>query len=177
MADEKSALKGVWTIIVENHETGESYEHESGNLVVDLGRENILKELFGIAGGLDFLYLGVGNGSTAAAETQTALVSEITLASSPAGSLADRVNLTDTSGGAIDAGDIQSDATVSPYRKKIVLQGIYGTTDNNGTTFREFAVFSSDTFGAGTMLNRFVLGSDIAKTSAISVTVQITFRA
>jgi hypothetical protein len=173
MADERAVLKGIWEVIVENHETGEKTVVEDGNIVVNLGRENILKEIFGIVG-LDFLYLNVGSGSTAATAADTSLVTETTNLNG--GSLTTRINLTDASGGVIDAPDVVPDVTLPPYTRKIVVQGILATTDNNGTIVREIAIFSSDTFGAGTMLNRFVLGADISKTSAISITINITLR-
>lgn len=176
MSDEVGFLKGTWKVTVRDAEGNLVGDEEHGNIVVDLGRVETIKDIFGVGAISGFLYLGVGSGSVAAAATDTTLGSEITLVSVPPGSLADRVNLTDSTGNPIDGTDVVADATVPPYRQKIVVQGVYATTDNNGTTFQEFGIFSSDTFGAGTMLNRFVLGSPISKTSSISVTVQITIR-
>jgi len=161
---------GVWVVTVRDRQERIVRREVCHNIITDLGRESILKQWAGIAGGLNFIYLGVGDGTTAAAATQTALVNELT-------GNADRIYVTDKSGGSLDSGDIETDTGTPPYRRKIILRGVYGLSDgNNGQDMQEFGLFSSDTFASGTMGNRFVLGSPIPKTSSISVTIETTIR-
>lgn len=176
MPENNFDITATWNVLVHDAEGNLLHSEERHNLIVDGGRSETLADVVGVGAISSFKFLGVGSSNTAAAETQTTLVAETTNVSSPAGSLTVRATCTDSTGGVLDIGDVASDATVPPYRKKIILQSIFATGDNNGTTMYEFGLFSSATFGAGTMFNRFVLGSSIAKTSSISVTVNITIR-
>lgn len=164
--------KGIWRVTVRDIWENILEVHEQENVITDLGRASILKQWVGVAGS-SFIYLGVGDGSTAAASTDTQLDNELT-------GNASRITTTDDTGGAFDAGDVISDLTVPPYTMKVVIRGVFGLSDgNNGQNFREFALFDNATHTppTGLMGNRFVLASNIAKTGSISVTCDITLRA
>lgn len=168
---ENLLLKADWNVKVHHIHDGLIYEETKENIVVRLARVDLLKHVFNLGSPINtgFLYMGAGSGSTAAAVTQSALVTELT-------GNANRITVTNTAGAALSASDIVQE-TSSSYDQKIIVQAAYPTGDgNNGSTFYEFGLFSSATFAAGTMWNRFVLGASIAKTNLIAITLQVSIR-
>ena len=168
---ENEVMEGDWLVTGYDHEKDKVvYEQHKHNLIVRDGRKNVLRQTFNldtpITGG--FKFLGTGTGTTAAAVTQTALVTELIGAPN-------RLTCTNTAGAALSDTDIVQETSGS-FDQKIVLQGIYGTGDNNASTLAEYGLFSQAATGGGILFSRFVPATGIAKTSSISVTVQITIR-
>lgn len=158
------------------------YEVLDHNLVVNSGRVHALARIVGMTAGLSFPYLGVGsdNGTILAlANTNLTLGNELIANAS-------RITCTDTVGNPLSSdplSTIVADSSVSPYQEKIVIQGVYGTSDaNNGSTFAEYGLFSTATLPStgsgtsGTMYNRFLPASSFVKSSSLAVTIQLTLR-
>lgn len=164
-------LYADWTIIAHDLDGNEVYREEKTNLILRAARKDVLRFLFNVGSPVTtgYLYLGVGSGSAAAAVTQTALVAELV-------GNANRLSVTDTSGGSVDDTDI-TQSTSGGFDQLITVQAVYPTGDgNNGSNFREYGLFSSATFAMGQLLNRFVSASDIAKSSSLAITVQVNLR-
>lgn len=179
MSREGLAICGQWKLSEFDLYGSLISEHESENLVTNVGREFVVRYLFGFGGASSIVALGVGASSTAPAVTQTQLVSELI------GNAA-RKDLTNTSGGALSVSDYVLETTTigsTTYYSKIVLQAQFAAGDgNNGNTFNEYGLFTtavlpiSPTASSGDMFNRFVDAAPITKTGSNSVTVQITLR-
>lgn len=150
------------------------YEETSKNLVVKLGREYVLRNLFDLTP-TTFLAMGVGVSSTDATVNDTRLTYELI-------GNATRVTLTNTSGAPLSSSDIQN-GTFSvdggTYYKKLPVQVIYdGTTDGNvGAFFAEYAIFDTDvlpvtpTSTSGIMFNHYVPNSSIELGPTTIITV------
>lgn len=170
-------MSAEWHIVARKVDTGEVvYETTANNVIVDDGRVNTLKQILGLATTVTFIALGVGSSNTAADATQTRLQNELI-------ANAARKSLTNTVGAALSAADVTAEVS-GAYRQKIIVQAVYAAGDlNNGSTFAEYALFSTATNPAtgtstsGTMLNRFVPASSLAKDGSLAVTVQCTLRA
>lgn len=165
-----------WDIKGFDAESGEMvYHFNDTNLVVRGGRQNVLRNFLGLAQlASSYIFCGIGSGSTAAAVTQTALVTELFNSQSTT-----RLPFTNTSGAALSTTDIvQETITVSGYDfdQKVVMQATAGINDFNGYNFREYACMASNLFSSVTMANRIVASSDLAKTASLSVVIQVTIR-
>ena len=147
---------------------------ESGNLVVDIGRIQVLKFILGISSPsalTSFPYMGVGSGAVPAVHTDDILHTELT--GNPA-----RLQLLNTNNVALSDSDIVSEVSGS-FLWKCVAQVTYPAGDgNNGQSFSEFGIFSVSTFSPpGNMYNHFINPSPFTKSNALAVIVQITLRA
>lgn len=143
------------------------------NIVVDDGRKQVLKHILNItspAAPVNFPYLGVGSGVTAAAATDTTLQTELT-------GNANRKTLLNTNDLAFTDTDIAFEVSGS-FRWKVIAQATYDAGDgNNSSVFAEYAIFSTNVFATGKMYNRFVHPSPFTKTASLAVVVKMTLRA
>lgn len=155
----------------------------TGNIVVDLGRKNALKQAFGISGTTTFGYGSVGDDAgviiTSADYTATHLGNEIILAD---GTYTGRRPIVSLDDDALADGDF----TLSPsggnrYRVPVKFD-FPEDHPSNGETMAEFGIHSSATFpvsgGAtsGVMLARFVPTTSFDKDEAFAVTMKWTLR-
>jgi hypothetical protein len=152
------------------------YQVRHKNTIVDDGRKEVLKDLFGFGVVASFLAGSVGDGATFPTDnTRDRLVNELL------GNAARR-SVTDTSGAALDATDIVAEVSGSNFWK-IIAQFVFLTSDlNNGSTFAEYGLHStttnpgSPTGLSGVMLARYVPASSFVKSVAFQVTVQWSLR-
>ena len=168
-------LHVVWDVTHKEKESGEILSHtQSPNLVVNVGREYILRDLFNLSG-TDFLYMGAGSSSTTATVSDTRLTYELI-------GNADRKNLLNTSGGALDPSDIETGpytVNAQTYYKRLSVQVEYdGDTDGNvDQVFQEYGIFSSDTLPgtptstSGLMFNHYIAPSPITLTAGSTLTI------
>lgn len=140
-------------------------------MIVKAGKEDLLKLLFNLSGQAALVALGAGSGSTAATVDDTTLETELT-------GNATRKSLTKLDGGTpLIVEDETTTIGANTYHKKVACRAIFPTTDgNNGSDFREFALFSSATFAAGIMFNRYVAGANIPKDASTEIDVDTTVR-
>ena len=176
MQEETSPNYNEWRIIQVDKDGNIVRDATKHNIVVETGRSNLAKAMlpFGVTP-WQIGYMGAGSSSTAEAATQTALVTELTADSS-------RKAIKKVGGGStpFSGGDLVSDVTtISGYtfRYSVTLEVVYDYTDpNNGSNFREYALFDSSTFGAGNMYCRVVDTITIAKDSSTKIIVQVKMR-
>lgn len=169
----------TWRIIERDLEGNIVSDHESSNLVVNTGREQTFRNLFAVGASGPFICIGVGASATAATVNDSRLTHELIY--NPTRKL-----LFDKTNGTLDNADIETEITVISgvtYYRKIVVQGTWDSTDlNNNNQFAEYGVFTSTTLPStptstsGVMFNHFIDPAPILKTSANSVTAQITVR-
>lgn len=143
------------------------------NLVTDVGRQKVLKFVLGInspAAPVSFPYLGVGSGTTAADAGDTELETELE-------GNATRKTLLNTSDLALSDSDIAAEVS-GAFLWKVVAQATFLSGDaNNGSTFAEYGLFTTNTYATDVMYNRYVHPSPFVKSAALSVVVRVTLRA
>lgn len=154
-------------------------ERELKNLVVNTGRELLLRNLFAVGASGGVIAMGVGASST------TATVNDVTLTYELTGNGA-RKTLTNTSGAPLSAADIVVDiVTISSttYYRKVVAQATWPTSDGtNGNYFSEYGLFTTlptpatPTASSGIMFNHLIDPSPTLKTIANSIVSQVTVR-
>lgn len=168
-----------WKIKAWRPETGEIvHEEEAKNIVVKVGKDDMLRLLFGLSGS-SYVALAAGACSTAATVDDTQLNYEHILNPS-------RKSLTNTSDVALSASDIASEdytEDTCDFHKKITVRGVYETGDaNNGHPFQEYGLFTTDVLPATptsaqpTMFNHFVAATPITKDASTEIVVDITVR-
>ena len=172
---DKLDLTVIYHVIHSDKNTGEILEEfSSPNLVVKLGREHVIRNLFNLSG-TQFLYMGAGSSSTAATVDDTRLEYELI-------GNANRITATNTSGGALSGSDIQTgtySVSGNTFYKLLPVQVEYdGATDGNQDEFFiEYALFSSNTLPvtptstSGVMFNRYVAPTGITLTASTVLTV------
>ena len=139
----------VGRVLVEIHDatTGELVRSwDQNNIVTNVGLDLFATLITGDSTSYPS-HMAIGTGSTAAAATDTALVAEV------------------------DRNAFASETTASTG--VITWKGFWNSSEANGNTIAEAGVFNDAS--AGTMSNRVVLSSTVAKTSSISLTVTWTF--
>jgi len=176
---ETCPVLATWKIIEHDYHGRVVSEKELKNMVVNTGRELLLKCLFMTAGSAGVIAMGVGASSTAAAVTQTSLVYELT-------GNGIRKPLTNVNGNPLSAADILSETVVissNTYQRKLTAQSVWDTGDgNNNNIFAEYGLFTvlptpgTPTASSGIMYNRLVDPSPTLKTGANSITAQVTVR-
>ena len=143
------------------------------NIVVDDGRIHVLKHVLNItspSAPVNFPYLGVGSGVTAAVATDTTLQTELT-------GNATRKTLLNVSALPFTDSDIVFEISGST-RWKVIAQATFPDVDgNNGSVFSEYGLFSTNVFATGKMYDRFVSPSPFTKSGSLSVVVNVTLRA
>lgn len=162
-------IDGAWAFVSKDRDGNiVDVRLEKPNVITDLFRNDLLEHVVGLSTlGGPWIYLGVGDNNTAADAAQTALVNELI-------GNASRITCTGPAAGPFA---VATDTGTPPYRKKVILEGVFPATDgNDGSNFWEFALFTSATFATGDMLNRFVLGSALPKINGISITALTTLR-
>lgn len=179
MSGEVAPVLGVWKIIEKDTLGRVVEERELKNLVVNTGREMLLRTLFMVGASSGVVAMGVGASSTAATVNDTTLTYELT-------GNGIRKPLTNTSGAALSASDIVTEVvTISSvtYNRKVVAQAVWELSEGvNGNVFGEYGLFSSTaTPGtpvgtSGVMFNHLIDPSPIPKTGANSITSQVTIR-
>lgn len=174
-------LLGQWNIQKVKTDTGEVlYEETSENVVVKVGRGELLKLIFNLSGST-FLFMAAGPCSTAATVNDTKMTYEHILN-------ATRKSLTNTSDVALTAGDVVDETTVVSgvtYYKKIVVRTKYlGVSDSNvNHPFQEYGLFSTATLpgtptgASGNMLNHYVAASPIVLDNLTTLIINLTLRA
>jgi hypothetical protein len=162
-------------ILVEEREYPIVYDCRHGNLVMNVGRVNMLQSQF-LTGAVAIIAGGVGsNNANTTDATQVHLGAELIAGTS-------RPTLTNTSGTTLSTVSASSAITLvtgQSYNEIITAQWQYATGDaNNGSTFAEYGMFSSTTLPgtstgtSGTMFARYVPTSSFTKTSSFLVTIQ-----
>ena len=154
-------MAGSFKITKIRTSTGEILQQqESGNLILNIGRDEVLKLLFGFSGSSPFISLAAGACSTAADVDDLGLNYEHILN-------ATRKTLTNTSDAPLSASDIQTEEVVvsgTTYYRKVVARASYdGATDGNVyQPFQEFGLANTVTLPAtptstsGVLLNHYV---------------------
>lgn len=176
-----SPIYAEWDI--KGIQEGEIVYHDvKQNLIVQTGRSDVLGLLFGMAStcAQPIVSLAAGACSTAAAVTDTRLNYELI-------ANGNRLTLTDTGSSPLSCSDIVSetftDGLGNTYYKKVIVQGIYLTTDaNNGQPFQEYGLMTTlpcpatPTTISGIMFNHLVASAPIIKNNSTQIVVQITIR-
>lgn len=140
-------IRGRAVIEVHDVRTGELLKRSAAdNLVVNGGLAALAALIADPSSGVYPLYMGASASSTAITATDTTLSGEF-----------DRVGL----------GTTTSAAAVVTFR------AMWGKDDENGSTFRSYALF--DQASSGTMFSAFVDSSDTDKDSTKSITVTYTW--
>ncbi len=162
-----------------NPSTGKVVHESTGlNIIVNTGRELMIKNLFGFAGSSTLACVAVGSSSTTAAVTDTHLTYEILGASM-------RPTLTNTSGAPLSASDIVSETvTVSgvTYHRKIVVQVEWASGIGTGYTFAEYMLTTTSTqpgtptTTSGIMFNHYIDPSPAVKGADTAVQLQVSLR-
>jgi len=169
----------MWSIIERDEWGNVIEEREMSNLVVNDGRDMLLKDLFMLTGSSGVVCLGVGASTTTASVTDTRLTHE--LIGNPT-----RKSLVNTSNAALSPSDIVSEtATISGvvYYKKLVCQATWDVSDgNNGNQFGEYGLFTTNvlpgtpTGTSGTMFNHLIDFTPPTKSASNSITAVVTVR-
>lgn len=169
----------TWNIIVRDEEGNLVSEREMTNLVVNTGRDLLLKDLFMLSGSSGVVCLGVGASTTAAAVTDTRLTHELI-------GNATRKPLVNTSNAALSGSDIVAETTTIGgvvYYKKLVCQATWDVTDgNNGNQFGEYGLFTTATLPgtptgtSGIMFNHLIDFTPPTKSASNSITAVVTVR-
>lgn len=166
---------------IERDEATEAVISQSSdlNLIVNTGRDLMLKSLFALSGSAPVVCMCVGASTTAAAVADTRLTYELNFN-------AQRKPLTNTAGAALSPADIVSETTTISgvtYYRKLIAQAIWDSTDlNNGNQFGEYGLNTDVGVPAtpitvkGVLFNHFIDPSPINKTSSNTVTAQMTIR-
>jgi hypothetical protein len=148
---EEMDLKGTALFELRDVETGEVTERHEKNLVVDDGKNDVLKALGNLSGGGNaFPYLAVGDDGTSPASGDSSLVSEV-----------ERIALED------------GNNEYSHDTAAVEISGTwkFGTSQAN-TTLREAGLFSASS--GGVMFNRTLIDPAISKSSSEELTVTWT---
>lgn len=170
----------TWDRIEQDRDTNEIISESSAeNLIVNTGRDLMLKSLFALSGSAPVVCMCVGASTTAAAVGDTRLTYELNFN-------ALRKPLTNTAGAALSPSDIVSETTTISgvtYYRKLIAQAVWDSTDlNNGNQFGEYGlntdvgVPATPTTVKGVLFNHFIDPSPINKTSSNTVTAQMTIR-
>lgn len=177
--NEGTRICADWHLIARDKETGLIvHESEEKNLVTIIGKGILLGRLFGLSGVGAMVALGVGSGSTSAANGDTRLATE-------AIANATRLALTNSAGAGLTSGDVVTDTqTIGGviYYQKIVVKGVMLAGDANTGNIQEFGLFDTSTLPgsptgtSGNMFNHYVAGSAINKTTSIEIDILITLR-
>ena len=159
-------------------------EGRNKNVVLDLGGETVLYNIFGLAGSAVFQFMAYGASATAAAHTQSQLVYEL---------IADatRPKLTNTDGSPLSAScvtlttynDTSYSPTYSYYRQAAVLGSIAAGTANVNQPVSEIAINTAlacpgtNTGSSGIYLDRYVFGSPTVLDGAtiLAITILLHF--
>jgi hypothetical protein len=149
-AKEKMDLKGTVLFELRDVETGEVTERHEENLVVDDGKNDVLKALGNLGGGNAFPYLAVGDDGTSPASGDSSLVNEV-----------ERIALDDSN----------NEYTHDTAAVEISGTWTFGTSQAN-TTLREAGLFSASS--GGVMFNRTLIDPAISKSSSEELTVTWT---
>lgn len=167
-----------WKIITYEKD-GTVHESEDNNLVVNSGRDLLLKCLFMLSGSAGVFCAGVGASSTAAVEADTRLAYEHIANGS-------RKTLLSLGGSSLSTLDIIPDVvTISgvTYYRKLVCKATWDSGDlNNGQTFAEYGLFTAlacpgtPTGTSGVMFNHYIDASPALKSGANAIEAQITIR-
>lgn len=145
-ANDSLKLRGRFEMKCIEHGTGKVlYEYVDENLVVNLGRTNMVKLLGGDAAGLVVTKIGVGTGSTAATAADTGLTGAY-------------VKLLNTAG-------TSNIYTLVSNVAKVTFGYQFDTSEANGMSIQEFGLYNS----ASVLVARKVLSSAIAKNSSFAV--------
>lgn len=137
------------SVLVETHDavTGELVKSwEQENLVTNAGLDLFATLITGDSTSYPS-HMAIGTGSTAAAASDTTLGAEV------------------------DRNAFATETTSSVG--VITWKGFWNSTEANGNTIAEAGIFNASS--SGTMSNRVVLSSTVAKTSSISLTITWTF--
>jgi hypothetical protein len=136
------------------------------NTILNSGRDQLFLKLFGLSGAVTMVAGGVGDDATVPVETQTRLQNEIILG-------ATRKALTNVDGSTLSN---TIAAATAPYFRKMTVMWEYPSTDaTDGSTYAEFAIFSTLTLpGAGggtsgTCFNRFRPGASFTKSTGSTI--------
>lgn len=177
---EVQPIRGEFRLFVTDLEKGETYEKEGTNIIVNSGRDQMLRLLFGLAASTPAISLTVGACSTAATVNDTRLTYELI------GNPTRKPLVSAISGGVLSASDIQNETiTISSvtYYKKLVCQATWDSTDpNNGNQFGEYGLNTSITNPAtptstsGVLINHYVDPNPTVKSAGNAITAQITIR-
>jgi hypothetical protein len=173
-----------WHIQLVHNETGEVLqESESPNLVVRIGREYVLRNLFNLSGAF-FLYGAAGPCSTPPDIEDTQLEYEYIATTGYSA----RKGLTNTSEAALTAGDITSDdVTIDDcdYYKKLTVQYSYNGAVETGLQYQPFRAYMLNSFStlpatptsaSGVMLNHFVDDVTYELGPTTTLKIRITLR-
>lgn len=179
MSGELAPVLGIWKVIEKDPYGQIVDEREISNLVVNTGREMLLRTLFMVGASAGVVAMGVGASSIAASVNDITLTYELT-------GNGIRKTLTNTSGAALSASDIVVEVvTINSvtYNRKVVAQAVWQLSEGvNGNVFGEYGLFSTvvtPTTALGTsgvMFNHLIDPSPIPKTGANSITSQVTIR-
>lgn len=160
--------------------------HEYKNAVVNVGREQVVRFLFGFGGASSIVAMGVGASSTYNTTASSGVSVEDTRLTYELIGNPTRKTLTNTNNTSLSISDYSLETTTvsgTTYYSKIVVQAQYAAGDgNNGNVFNEYGLFTTDTLpltptaSSGLMFNRFVDPAPITKTASNSITVQVTLR-
>ena len=140
---EHSGIRGYVTVHA-THDDGRVYQIPQANLVMTAGFTRIAALIAETSTGFPD-YIAIGTGTTAAAITQTALVTEV------------------------DRNQVASKTASSGVA---TFKAFFGKNEANGYTISELGLF--DLPSGGTMFCRSVLSSTVAKTNTISLTITWT---
>ena len=182
---ELSPVLATWKILEHDILGNLVAEKNLNNLVVNTGREMLLRSLFMVGASSGVVAMGVGASTTTATVTDIALTYELT------GNGA-RKPLTNVNSAALSTADIISETVVInsvTYYRKLVCQAVWQTTDgNNNNVFGEYGLYSSigvpfipavpltPSASVGVMFNHLIDPSPTLKTSSNSITSQVTIR-
>jgi len=181
MSSEGKPILVQWDILTHDLEGKLLSESSATNLVVNTGRTQLLGLAFvpSLSSSGGFYSLGVGASAIAASVTDTRLTYELIGNST-------RKLLTDTSGLTPTNTDIVLETTTiggCTFYEKIVLQAVFSAGDgNNGATFNEYGIFTSNALPAsptgisGNMFNHYIDPSPVTKSGSNQVTAIITIR-
>lgn len=169
----------TWQIIERDINGVEVSSREMTNLVVNTGRDMLLKDLFMLTGSSGVVCLGVGASTTPATVSDTRLTHELI-------GNATRKTLVNTSNAPLSASDIVSETTTISgviYYRKLVCQATWDVSDgNNGNQFGEYGLFTSvalpgtPTGTSGTMFNHLIDATPPTKSPSNSITAVVTVR-
>jgi hypothetical protein len=169
----------IWSIKEMDEEGNVISCRQIHNLVTNVGREMLLKDLFMMTGSTGVVCMGVGASTTAADITDTRLTHELIDAPYAA-----RKPLTNTSGAALSPSDIESGTYTggllgsNTYYRRVSCLATWGTADLNGNNFGEYGLFTTPVLPAtptstsGSMFNHLIDSSANFKTVTRIVAAQ-----
>lgn len=180
MFTETSGIKVLWRAFETKSDGSIGVSNPEGpNVVVNAGKDSLLRLLFALTGSgtSSAICCAAGSSATAAAVTDTQLNYEHIANGT-------RKTLTNTSGAALSPSDIESGSYLISgitYTRRLVCQAVWDSADLNiGATFREYALATNincpgtPTGTSGSIFNRYVDAQNIVKTGGNSITIQIS---